>query len=151
LKSLFVALPKICRNLQIYLSVNIRYNYHNLFLLVYVLCLHVFRIDSFESEGSPSEGIEEPIYAKSNILKGSYYVHTFLVLARYRMYSTDETANSPLRVDGCSSVGLSARYTRLCCGFYFRGHIQILTITKINALRNTKKIYIKIPPPPNFC
>jgi hypothetical protein len=33
--------------------------------------LQPYRIDSFESEGTPSEGIEEPVYAKSNIIKGN--------------------------------------------------------------------------------
>jgi hypothetical protein len=40
-------------------------------LNIFINLLQPHRIDSFESEGTPSEGIEEPVYAKSNIIKGN--------------------------------------------------------------------------------
>jgi hypothetical protein len=40
-------------------------------LNMFMNLLQPHRIDSFESEGTPSEGIEEPVYAKSNIIKGN--------------------------------------------------------------------------------
>ncbi len=41
---------------------------------VYKSLVQPYRIDSFESEGTPSEGIEEPVYAKSNIIKGNILI-----------------------------------------------------------------------------
>jgi hypothetical protein len=50
---------------------------------VYKSLVTAYRIDSFESEGTPSEGIEEPVYAKSNIIKG-----TILQILPYCKYFT---------------------------------------------------------------